>query len=58
MSGRPDGRAVWYQIAEPEVVAVIRSAEELLTHTGEKVTLCPNYRPRPAPASTPPANQR
>lgn len=57
VAGRPDGRAVWYRIAEPEVVAVIRSAEDLLAHTGEMVDLCPNYRPHPAPASTPPPNR-
>jgi DNA-binding transcriptional ArsR family regulator len=44
---RPEGRAVWYRIAEPEVISVIRSAEGLLSRTGEKVELCPNYRPRP-----------
>jgi len=41
---RPEGRAVWYRIAQPEVVGVIRAAEGLLAATGERVDLCPNYR--------------
>lgn len=44
VSDRPQGRAVWYSIAEPQVVAVIRAAEELLARTGTQVDLCPNYR--------------
>ena len=47
VADRPEGRAEWYRIAEPEVISVIRSAEGLLSRTGEKVELCPNYRPRP-----------
>ncbi len=57
VSARPEGRAVWYRIAEPDVVAVIRSAERLLQQTGEQVDLCPNYRPDVAPSS-PPAGRR
>lgn len=53
VAGRPDGRAVWYQIAEPGVVSVIRSGEDLIRRTGEKVDLCPNYAPHPRPAPTP-----
>jgi ArsR family transcriptional regulator, cadmium/lead-responsive transcriptional repressor len=44
VTDRPEGRAVWYSIAEPEVVAVIRAAEALLGRTGQQVDLCPNYR--------------
>jgi DNA-binding transcriptional ArsR family regulator len=48
---RPQGRAVWYSIAQPEVITVIRAAEDLLARTGQRVDLCPNYRapdgPRP-----------
>ena len=44
VAGRPKGRAVWYRIAEPEVIAVIRAAEGLVACTGERVDLCPNYR--------------
>jgi len=44
VASRPEGRAVWYRIAEPEVVGVIRSAERLLACAGERVDLCPSYR--------------
>lgn len=44
LTDRPEGRAVWYSIAEPEVIEVIRSAERLLAHTGTRVELCPNYQ--------------
>ncbi|MGH9033837.1 MAG: ArsR/SmtB family transcription factor [Acidimicrobiia bacterium] len=44
VSDRPDGRSVWYSIAEPDVIAVVRAAEALLARTGERVDLCPNYR--------------
>jgi DNA-binding transcriptional ArsR family regulator len=51
VTDRPQGRAVWYSIAEPDVIAVIRAAEDLLARTGIQVDLCPNYqatgRPRP-----------
>jgi hypothetical protein len=34
---------VFYRIAHPEVVAVLRSAERLLAVTGQRIDLCPNY---------------
>jgi len=40
---RPEGRQVFYRIARPEVVAVLRSAEALLAVAGHQVELCPNY---------------
>jgi DNA-binding transcriptional ArsR family regulator len=43
VTDRPEGRAVWYSIAEPEVVGVIGAAEALLGRTGQQVDLCPNY---------------
>jgi len=42
--GRPAGREVFYRIACPEVMDVLRSVEALLQVTGEAVELCPNYR--------------
>jgi ArsR family transcriptional regulator, cadmium/lead-responsive transcriptional repressor len=42
VTDRPEGRAVWYSIAEPEVIAVIRAAEDLLARTGQRVDLCPH----------------
>ncbi len=44
VADRPAGRAVWYRIAQPEVVAVIQAAEALLGCAGELVDLCPNFR--------------
>jgi DNA-binding transcriptional ArsR family regulator len=40
---RPEGRQVFYRLARPEVVAVIRAAEALLAGHGHAVALCPNY---------------
>ena len=44
VADRPQGRAVWYRIAEPEVAAVIHAAEDLLARTGAQVDLCPTFR--------------
>ena len=44
VADRPQGRAVYYRIATPEVVNVLRCAEALLARTGHRVDLCPNYR--------------
>ncbi len=43
VADRRDGRQVFYRIASPEVVAVLRSAEALLAVAGHRVELCPNY---------------
>ena len=43
VADRPAGRQVFYRIARPEVVAVLRAAEELLAVAGYQVDLCPNY---------------
>ena len=39
---RPEGRAVWYAIAAPDVLALLRAGEDLLARTGRRVALCPN----------------
>lgn len=45
---RPEGRAVWYRIATPAIVDLLRQAEGLLAEIGEQVDLCENYRePQP-----------
>ena len=41
--GRAEGRQMFYRIALPEVVGVLRSAERVLAETGHWVELCPNY---------------
>jgi len=43
VAARPEGRQVFYRIARPEVVAVLRSVEGLLAVAGHQVDLCPNY---------------
>ena len=42
---RPEGRQVFYRIARPEVLEVLRSAEALLAVTGQAIKLCPKYEP-------------
>lgn len=46
VSDRPDGRQVFYRIARPEVVRVLRAGEDLLDVTGHRVDLCSNFRGR------------
>ncbi|HDH03336.1 MAG TPA: ArsR family transcriptional regulator [Actinobacteria bacterium] len=41
--GRAEGRQMFYRIALPEVIEVLRSAELLLAETGYGVELCANY---------------
>ncbi|MEJ7704180.1 MAG: metalloregulator ArsR/SmtB family transcription factor [Geodermatophilaceae bacterium] len=43
VTGRPQGRQVFYSLARPELLDLLRSAEALLAATGERVALCPNY---------------
>lgn len=44
VTDRPEGRQVFYRIARPEVVAVLRAGSELLACSGVQISLCPNYR--------------
>jgi DNA-binding transcriptional ArsR family regulator len=41
---RPQGRQVFYRIAAPEVVRLLRAGEEVLALSGHQIALCPNYR--------------
>lgn len=41
---RPEGRSVYYRLATPKVVDLLRQAETLLGEIGERVELCENYR--------------
>ncbi len=43
VADRPEGRQVFYRIAGPEVVAVLKAATDLLARTGEDIALCSNY---------------
>lgn len=40
---RHEGRQVFYRAAHSEIVDLLRSAERLLTATGECIELCPNH---------------
>ena len=40
---RPEGRAVYYRIAQDGVVDLLRAAERLLASTGTAIDLCRNY---------------
>jgi ArsR family transcriptional regulator len=43
VTGRPEGRQVFYALAHPELMDMLGAAEALLVATGEAVALCPNY---------------
>ena len=43
ITGRPEGRQVFYALAVPELLDLFAAAETLLTATGNAVALCPNY---------------
>jgi DNA-binding transcriptional ArsR family regulator len=43
VSGRPQGRQMFYALARPELLDLLASAETLLAATGATVALCPNY---------------
>ena len=43
VTGRPEGRQVFYAIAHPELLDLLTSAETLLAATGAAVRLCPTY---------------
>jgi len=43
VSGRVEGRQIFYSLARPELLELLTSAEGLLAATGEQVALCPRY---------------
>lgn len=43
ISGRPEGRQMFYAIAVPELLDVFAAAEQLLAATGDAVALCPRH---------------
>ena len=44
VTDRPQGRQVFYRIAAPEVIQVLRAAEAVVALSGDRIDLCPNYR--------------
>lgn len=43
VTGRVEGRSVYYSLARPELMDLLAQAEILLAATGNAVALCPNY---------------
>jgi DNA-binding transcriptional ArsR family regulator len=43
VTGRPQGRQMFYALARPELLDLLHAAEQLLAATGEAVALCPAY---------------
>lgn len=43
VTGRPEGRQMFYSLTRPELMDLLASAEMLLAATGNKVALCPKY---------------
>jgi ArsR family transcriptional regulator len=48
ITGRPQGRQVFYSLNHPELLDLLAAAEALLAATGNAVALCPNYGSVPA----------
>lgn len=43
VTGRPEGRQMFYSLNRPELMDLLASAESLLAATGNQVVLCPAY---------------
>jgi DNA-binding transcriptional ArsR family regulator len=53
VTDRAHGRANYYQLAQPELAALLRSAETLLAAVGHDVDLCANYHAPARPSRSP-----
>lgn len=43
VTGRPEGRQMFYKFSRPELLDLLSVAEEVLAATNHKVALCPRY---------------
>ena len=43
MTGRPQGRQMFYSLTRPELLDLLAAGETLLAATGSAVALCPNF---------------
>lgn len=43
VTGRPQGRQMFYALARPELLDLLSSAETLLAATGQQIALCPVF---------------
>lgn len=48
VTGRPEGRQIFYSLARPELFELLAVAETLLAATGYAVALCPTYSRTPS----------
>jgi DNA-binding transcriptional ArsR family regulator len=48
VAARPEGRQMFYTLAHPELLDLLRAAETVLARTGEAVRLCPVYGDHPS----------
>jgi ArsR family transcriptional regulator, cadmium/lead-responsive transcriptional repressor len=48
VTGRPEGRQVFYALAHPELLDLLQAAEQVLDRTGAAVALCPTYGTTPS----------
>lgn len=53
VTGRPQGRQIFYALARPELMDLLASTETLLHATGRAVALCPNYGIKPTAELSP-----
>ena len=58
VTGRPQGRQMFYSLTRPELMDLLASAETLLAATGNAVALCPNYGTRARAANKTKASVR
>ena len=52
VTGRAQGRQVFYALARPELLDLLAAAETLLAATGNAAALCPTYGATATPATT------
>ncbi|MFG2042941.1 ArsR/SmtB family transcription factor [Dactylosporangium sp. NPDC048998] len=43
VTARPEGRQMFYALAQPELLDLLAAAQRLLATTGQQISLCPNY---------------
>lgn len=49
ITGRPQGRQIFYRLAVPELLDILAAAEVVLDVTGHASVLCPRYGDLPDP---------
>lgn len=57
VADRPEGRQMFYRIADEEIYGFLVASERLLATAGHAIELCPNYRRPEAPDLAPSAER-